>query len=83
MTVRTILVIDYGTAKALTRNCFDRTDRYAPVVAPAAGLGWRSAVIGGGLLSKTRAVVRTSRQSSYAMANTPHRLIFFAFDLHF
>jgi DNA ligase D-like protein (predicted ligase) len=80
---RTLLVVDRGAVRAYTRNRNDWTDRYRPIVAAAAGLRCRSAVIDGEVIVQDEAGCSDFEAIRYAMANAPHRLVFFAFDAPF
>jgi bifunctional non-homologous end joining protein LigD len=44
---RTLLIIERGAARAYTRNGFDWSDRYHGIIAAAAGLPCRSAILDG------------------------------------
>jgi len=44
---RTMLAIDSGKARAFTRNGYDWTGRYAPVIKTCASLACRTALING------------------------------------
>ena len=80
---RTQLVIDRGKVQAFTRNRNDWTDRYPGIVAAAEGLRCRSAVIDGEVIVQDENGHSDFEAIRYAMANAPHRLVFFAFDAPF
>src|SRR5207248_10290968 len=78
---RTMLVIDGGQVRAFTRSRFDWTDSYRPIVNAAEKLCCRSAVIDGEVIVQDEDGRSDFEAVRYAIANAPHRLVFFAFDL--
>jgi len=80
---RTQLVIDRGQVRAFTRNRNDWTDRYPGIVAAAEDLRCRSAVMDGEVIVQDENGHSDFGAIRYAMANAPHRLVFFAFDAPF
>src|SRR5262245_10772131 len=78
---RTMLVVDSGTARAFSRNGFNWSDRYRPIVEAASKLRCRSAVIDGEVIVQDGDGRSDFEAIRYAMASAQHRLVFFAFDL--
>lgn len=80
---RTILVIEGGAARAYTRNRFDWTDDYGPIVQAAGNLRCKSAVIDGEVV-----VLAADGRSDFHSVKTAislggRGLVFIAFDLPF
>ena len=78
---RTQLVIERGKARAFSRNGHDWTDKYPRVASDAAKIRCRSAVLDGEVIVQDKHG-RSDLEALYqAMADEPHRIVFFAFDL--
>ena len=80
---RTLVVIDHGKARAFTRNGYDWTAKYAPIVTACAKLRCQSALIDGEMVVENEHGVSDFAALRSAIANNPSRLVFFAFDLLF
>ena len=78
---RTMLAIDNGKARAFTRNGYDWTDRYAPVVRACDSFGCRSALIDGEIVVEDTNGVSDFDSLPSAIRYHPDRLVFYAFDL--
>jgi ATP-dependent DNA ligase len=75
------VVIAGRVARAYTRNGHDWNDRYPRVATDAAKLRCRSAVLDGEVIVQDEKD-RSDLDALYqAMAEEPHRLLYFAFDL--
>ena len=74
-------MLDGGSVRAFTRNGHDWSDRYPGIVASAARLDCRSAILDG------EVIVQNARGASdfvglqHALKHRPHSLIFYAFDI--
>jgi len=78
---RTQLAIGGGEVRAYTRNGHDWTEKYSRIVAGAARIDCRSALIDGEVCVQNEHGVTDFGALRSAMTKTPERLIFFAFDL--
>lgn len=78
---RTQLAIAGKDTRAFTRNGFDWTDRYGPIVEAARSLRCLSAVLDGEICVQDEGGVTRFNALRSAIRNKPERLIFFAFDL--
>lgn len=78
---RTELVIDAGGVRAFTRNGFDWTAKYAPVVTAAGKLRCRSAIIDGEIIIQDDEGRSDFGGLRSAIHGTPERLVYYAFDL--
>ncbi len=78
---RTQLVIDAGRVRAFTRNGYDWSDRYLPIVDAARSLRCRSAIIDGELCVQGPDGVTDYAALLRAIGSAPERLVLFAFDL--
>jgi DNA ligase D-like protein (predicted ligase) len=78
---RTMVAIDGHKARAFTRNGYDWTDRYGPVIKACASLACRSALIDGELVVEDTNGVSDFDSLASAIRYEPHRLVFYAFDL--
>src|SRR5688572_501777 len=78
---RTQLVIDRRKARAFSRNGHDWTEKYPRVANDAAKIRGRSAVVDGEVIVQDEHG-RSDLDALYrVMAEEPHRIVFFAFDL--
>src|SRR4051794_29398679 len=80
---RTLLLVDGGKAQAFTRNRNDWTARYPGVVAAAAKLNCRSAILDGEVIVQDADGRSDFDAVQNAMRWHPDRLVFFAFDIPF
>jgi DNA ligase D-like protein (predicted ligase) len=78
---RTQLVIDGAEMRAFTRNGFDWTDRYRPMLRVAGELKCSSAVIDGEMIVQDEQGRSDFHSFKAAMEREPERLVFMAFDL--
>ncbi len=78
---RTKLALAGKAAHAFTRNGFDWTTKYEPVVNAAQGLRCRSAVIDGEMCVQNAAGVTDFKALRSAVKSAPERLVLFGFDL--
>ena len=78
---RTQLVIDAGRIRAFTRNGFDWSDRYGPIVDATRALRCSSAIIDGELCVQGPDGVTDYAGLLSAIGSSPERLVLFAFDL--
>jgi bifunctional non-homologous end joining protein LigD len=78
---RTLVLIEDGRVRAFTRNGHDWTDKYRRVVACAATLRCRSAILDGESVVQDERGLSDFPALRRAMHQEPHRLAFFAFDL--
>ena len=78
---RTQLVIDSQGPRAFTRNGFDWTEKYGPVVAMARTLRCRSAIIDGEMCVQNAKGVTDFGELRRSIRSAPERLVLFAFDL--
>ena len=78
---RTGLTIRGRDLHAYTRNGFDWSDRYAPVLAGARALRCRSAVLDGEMCVQGPDGLTDFSALRRAIRSTPERLVLFAFDL--
>ena len=78
---RTMLVLDRGSIRAFTRNGHDWSDRYPGIVASAARLGCRSAILDGEVIVQNTRGASDFEGLQHALKHRPHSLIFYAFDL--
>ncbi|HEX9933092.1 MAG TPA: DNA ligase D [Allosphingosinicella sp.] len=70
-----------GEARAFTRAGHDWTDRYRPLVAAAAALGADEALVDGEVIVQDEQGRSDFGALQAAIARTPERLVFMAFDL--
>lgn len=80
---RTMLLVDGGTVRAFTRNHNDWTARYPGIVAAAAKLRCRSAILDGEVIVQDEAGRLHFDGINSTIRRQSDRLIFFAFDLVF
>ena len=80
---RTLLVIEDGAARAFTRNRFDWSDLYRPIVEAACKLRCRSAVIDGEVVVLDDAGRSDFYAVKTAISLRGRGLVFIAFDLMF
>ena len=78
---RTMLTIRGKDVHAYTRNGFDWTEKYEPVVASARALRCRSAIIDGEMCVQSATGVTDFGALRRAIKSTPEKLVLFAFDL--
>jgi len=78
---RTLVVLDRGRARAFTRQGYDWTGRYQPLLASFASLPCRSAVIDGEIVVEDDQGVSDFDALPWAIRHDPRRLVFFTFDL--
>lgn len=78
---RTCLVVDGADNRAYTRNGYDWTDRYRPIVEAAGTLNCETAVIDGEMIVQDETGRSDFNAFRAAIDGEPHRLIFYAFDL--
>ena len=78
---RTQLVIDGADMRAFTRNGFDWTDRYRPVLRAAGDLDCSSATIDGEMIVQDGRGRSDFHGFKAAMEREPEHLVFMAFDL--
>jgi len=78
---RTMLAIDSGKARAFTRNGYDWTARYAPVIKACASLGCCSALLDGEIVVEDTNGVSDFDSLPSSIRYHPDRLMFYAFDL--
>jgi bifunctional non-homologous end joining protein LigD len=78
---RIMLAIDSGEARAFSRNGYDWTARYAPVIKACASLACRSALLDGEIVVEDRNGVSVFDSLPSAIRHEPDRLVFYAFDL--
>jgi ATP-dependent DNA ligase len=73
--------MDRGKARAFSRNGHEWTEKYPRVASDAAKIRCRSAVLDGEVIVQDEHG-RSDLEALYrAMAEEPHRIVFFAFDL--
>ena len=78
------LIVDGGGIRIFTRNGFDWSEKYAPLVKAAAAFGVKNTIIDGEIIVPDPATGLTDFQALRpAIRNTPERLIFVALDLLF
>jgi bifunctional non-homologous end joining protein LigD len=78
---RTQIAIGGGDARAFTRSGHDWTARYRPLVDAAAALGAAEALIDGEVIVQDQQGRSDFASLQGAIARTPERLVFMAFDL--
>ncbi len=78
---RTQIAVAGGEARAFTRAGHDWTDKYRPLVEAAAALGADRALIDGEVIVQDAAGRPDFGALQGAIARTPERLVFMAFDL--
>ena len=78
---RTMLAIDGGKSRAFSRNGYDWTDRYRPVIKACASLACRSALLDGEIVVEDTNGVSDFDSLPSAIRHKPNRLVFYAFDL--
>jgi ATP-dependent DNA ligase len=78
---RTQLVIDRGKVRAFSRNGHDWTEKYPRVASDAADIRCRSAVLDGEVIVQDEHGRSDLGALYQAMAEEPHRVVFFAFDV--
>jgi bifunctional non-homologous end joining protein LigD len=78
---RTVLVIGGGQVRAFTRAGHDWTHRYPRIVAAARSLPVKAAILDGEAIVQDDCGVSDFAALPSAIANQPHRLLFYAFDL--
>src|SRR4051794_40533632 len=74
---RTMIVVDRGEAHAYTRQGFDWTARYGPIVRAARRFTPRSAVIDGEMIVEDELGASDFHGLQGAIAHEPHRLVFY------
>jgi DNA ligase D-like protein (predicted ligase) len=81
---RSQAIIDGGGIRIFTRNGFDWSDKYAPLVEAAAAIGVKDTIIDGEIIVPDPDTGLTDFQALRpAIRKAPERLIFVAFDLLF
>ena len=80
---RTLLAVNGGQARAFTRNGYDWSDRYGPIVEAAAKLRCRSAIIDGEVISPGADGASDFHGVMPAISRGGRGLVFVAFDLLF
>jgi bifunctional non-homologous end joining protein LigD len=78
---RTLLVIDRGQVRALTRNGNDWTRAYSRVVNACGKLACETALIDGEMVVQDEHGVTDFHALRSAIYTAPHRILLFAFDL--
>jgi ATP-dependent DNA ligase len=78
---RSQVLIERGQVRVLTRNGHDWTDRYASIVAAAANLNCKSAIIDGEAIVQDGDGISDFESLSFAMRWRPDAIILYAFDL--
>src|SRR5687768_1628951 len=78
---RTLVAIGDNRARAFTRTGLDRSTRYPRIVANAAALPCRSALVDGEAIVQDAAGVSNFDALGRAIAWERHRIVLFAFDL--
>ena len=78
---RMLLVLDRGAVRAFTRNGHDWSDRYPGIVASAAKLGCRSAILDGEVIVQDARGASDFEGLQHALKHRPHSLIFYVFDI--
>src|SRR5438105_3275066 len=78
---RTQLVRQGWDMRAFTRNGFDWSDRYRPILTAARELGFRSAIIDGEMIVQDERGRSDFAAFYRAMHHEPERLVFMSFDL--
>ncbi len=78
---RSQVLIEHGRVRALTRNGHDWTDRYTSIVAAAANLKCKSAIIDGEAIVQDVDGISDYDSLSFAMRWRPNAIILYAFDL--
>lgn len=78
---RTQIIVQDGEARAYTRNGYDWTDRYKPVVADAEKLDCSSAIMDGELIVQDEQGRSDFHSLRAAIQSRPERLVLMAFDL--
>jgi ATP-dependent DNA ligase len=78
---RTQLIVQDCKAKAFTRRGFDWSERYHPIVAAAAELPARSAILDGEMIMPTASGSSDFQTFRKAIKALPDALAFVAFDL--
>ena len=76
-----LLVLDGRSVRAFTRNGHDWSDRYPGILAAAARLGCRSAVLDGEVIVQAARGASDFEALQQAIRRRPHSLIFYAFDI--
>ena len=75
------LLVEGGSARAYSRQHSDWTRLSAPIVAAAATLDCRTAILDGEIAVQDQNGVTQFGELRQAMSRQPHRLVYFAFDL--
>ena len=78
---RTLLLIDREGARAFTRNGFDWSHRYPGIIAEAAALRCRSAILDGEVIVQDERGASDFEALQAALSSRRAPLIFYAFDL--
>ena len=78
---RTQVVIEAKAGRAFTRNGYDWSDRYQPIIAAARALKCRSATLDGEVAVQAPGGVTDFSALRRSIKGAPERLILFAFDL--
>jgi ATP-dependent DNA ligase len=78
---RTLIVIDRGKVKALSRHGRDWTGRYRRVVEAAGKLPCQAAIIDGEIIVQDENGISDFDALRSAIYKASHRIVFFAFDL--
>ena len=78
---RTVLVVDRGSVRAFTRNGHDWSDRYPAIVASAAELRCRSAILDGEVIVQDGRGASDFEALQRALRGRRNPLIFYAFDI--
>ena len=78
---RTLLVLDRGSVRAFTRNGHDWSDRYPGIVASAARLGCRAAILDGEVIVQDPRGASDFGALQQALRHWSHELIFYTFDI--
>src|SRR5262245_14127033 len=76
---RTMLAIDGGKARAFTRNGYDWSSRYAPIIKACGSLACRSALLDGEIVVEDANGVSDFDALPSAIWHHPDLLVFYAF----
>jgi hypothetical protein len=76
-----LIYVDDGQGRAFTRNGYDWTPQYGPLVGACLKLACKSALLDGEVVVEDENGVSDFDALHYAIRHHPQRLVFFAFDL--
>jgi bifunctional non-homologous end joining protein LigD len=78
---RTVIIVDGGRVRALSRHGRDWTGPYRRVVEAAGNLSCQAAIIDGEIIVQDESGLSDFDALRSAIHKAPHRIVFFAFDL--